>query len=123
LGNLSEFAVNGSLIPEVDFDVGQSFAGLLPINGTDDPNQLFFWFFPSTNPEPKEEILIWLTGGVSILVRSSTWVFLDIDLLLARMFLDRGTSARKRTCSMASWRLQTCQKQMELAPLDERGVG
>ena len=39
------FAVNGTGIPEVDFDVGESYAGLLPIS--DDPNEtrkLFFWF-------------------------------------------------------------------------------
>ncbi|KAK4454445.1 serine carboxypeptidase [Podospora aff. communis PSN243] len=60
-----QFAVNGTSIPEVDFDVGESYAGLLPIDNNDPTNQLFFWFFPSTNPVAleKKEILIWLTGG------------------------------------------------------------
>lgn len=29
----------------------------------DDENQLYFWFFPSENPEASDEILIWLNGG------------------------------------------------------------
>ena len=59
-----EFAVNGTSLPEVDFDVGESYAGLLPIGDANDPNQLYFWFFPSTNPAAAKEITIWLTGGV-----------------------------------------------------------
>ncbi|KAK3944113.1 Alpha/Beta hydrolase protein [Diplogelasinospora grovesii] len=62
--NTSKFAVNGSGIPDVDFNVGESYAGSLPISS--DPNEksnLFFWFFPSTNPAAEKEILIWLNGG------------------------------------------------------------
>ncbi|PTD05982.1 putative serine carboxypeptidase [Fusarium culmorum] len=59
-----KFAVNGSAIPEVDFDVGESYAGLLPISQSpDEERELFFWFFPSTNPDAGEEVLIWLNGG------------------------------------------------------------
>ena len=73
---LLEFAINGAGIPNVDFDVGESYAGLLPIsetnstagtNGTAD--ELYFWFFPSTNPAAKKEILLWVTGGVGYLAR------------------------------------------------------
>jgi carboxypeptidase D len=54
-----EFAVNGSALPEVDFNIGESYAGLLPISpDPNDPNQLFFWFFPSQNPLAKKEITI-----------------------------------------------------------------
>ncbi len=44
--------------------MGESYAGLLPI-GNDTSSELYFWFFPSTNPIAKEkkEILIYLTGG------------------------------------------------------------
>lgn len=59
-----EFAVNGTGIPDVNFDIGESYAGLLPISN--DPNetrQLYFWFFPSTNPAASDEITIWLNGG------------------------------------------------------------
>lgn len=59
------FSVNGSDIPEVDWDIGESYAGLL--STTDDPDyeqQLFFWFFPAKNQLPQNEILLWLNGGV-----------------------------------------------------------
>lgn len=60
------FAVNGTGIPEVTFDVGESYSGQLPISS--DPKEeskFFWWFFPSTNPAAEKEILIWLNGGVS----------------------------------------------------------
>jgi len=58
------FAVDGTAFPDVEFDIGESYAGLLPIsNNTNDPNQLFFWFFPSNNPAAKNEVTIWLNGG------------------------------------------------------------
>ena len=56
--------VDGTKIPDVDFDVGESYAGLLPISS--DPNeqrQLYFWYFPSSNPAAEDEITIWLNGG------------------------------------------------------------
>ncbi|KAJ9199465.1 hypothetical protein DTO021D3_5871 [Paecilomyces variotii] len=59
-----KFAVNGANIPDVDWDIGESYAGLLPIS--DDPKeerQLYFWFFPSDNPLAGDEITIWLNGG------------------------------------------------------------
>lgn len=60
----SEFAVDGSALPDVDFNIGESYAGLLPISpNKNDENRLFFWFFPSENPLAKKEIAIWLNGG------------------------------------------------------------
>ncbi|KAH6656070.1 Alpha/Beta hydrolase protein [Truncatella angustata] len=62
--NTTSFAVNGTGIPDVDFDVGESYAGLLSI--TDDlsaAEKLYFWFFPSTNKAADKEILLWLNGG------------------------------------------------------------
>ena len=58
-----DYAVNGSAIPDVDFDVGESYAGLMPISDAKNASELYFWFFPSTNPSAKNEILIWLNGG------------------------------------------------------------
>ncbi|KAK1972508.1 serine carboxypeptidase [Colletotrichum sublineola] len=58
------FAVNSTGFPDVPFDIGESYAGLLPIS--DDPDEtrkLFFWFFPSTAAETPEEVTIWLNGG------------------------------------------------------------
>ncbi|KAF3765334.1 alpha/beta-hydrolase [Cryphonectria parasitica EP155] len=61
------FAVNGTGVPEVNFDLGESYAGRLPIsslNATNaTANELFFWFFPSENPLASNEIVIWLNGG------------------------------------------------------------
>lgn len=59
----SKFAVDGSAIPDVDFDVGESYAGLLPISSAPNASELYFWFYPSENPQAEEEILIWLNGG------------------------------------------------------------
>lgn len=60
----TEFAVNGSGIPEVDFDAGESYAGTLSIDdNADNDNQLFFWFWPSDNVNASDEIVIWLNGG------------------------------------------------------------
>jgi len=56
--------VNGTALPDVDFNIGESYAGLLPISSNQsDENQLWFWFFPSQNPLAKKEIGIWLNGG------------------------------------------------------------
>lgn len=62
------FVVNGTGVPGVPFDIGESYAGTLPIltNSSDpetDPNQLYFWFFPSDNVNATDEITIWLNGG------------------------------------------------------------
>ncbi|KAK4127586.1 alpha/beta-hydrolase [Parathielavia appendiculata] len=60
----TKFAVDGKEIPDVDFDVGESYSGLLPISSDpNDENYLFFWFFPSTNAAAEKEIVIWLNGG------------------------------------------------------------
>ena len=59
-----KFAVDGTAIPDVDFDIGESYAGLLPISGdSNETRELFFWFFPTTNEEKTEEFAIWLNGG------------------------------------------------------------
>ncbi|KZL81460.1 serine carboxypeptidase [Colletotrichum incanum] len=59
-----KFVVNGTTIPEIDFDVGESYAGLLNIDKNNDTaGKLYFWFFPSENQVAEKEILIWLTGG------------------------------------------------------------
>ncbi|PVH96733.1 alpha/beta-hydrolase [Periconia macrospinosa] len=59
-----EFAVNGTGLPDVPFDVGESYAGLLPIsNSPNETRKLFFWFFPATAATNPDEIVIWLNGG------------------------------------------------------------
>ncbi|KAK4899991.1 hypothetical protein LTR27_002754 [Elasticomyces elasticus] len=60
----AKFSVNGSAIPEVDFDIGESYAGTLSIDSNStSADALWFWFFPSENPAACEEIVIWLNGG------------------------------------------------------------
>jgi carboxypeptidase D len=62
----SEFSVNGTALPDVNFDIGESYAGLLPISKSEnETRELYFWFFPSENADAGDEILIWLNGGVS----------------------------------------------------------
>ncbi|KAJ4337163.1 hypothetical protein N0V87_004834 [Didymella glomerata] len=61
-----KFAVNGTAgaIPDVNFDIGESYAGLLPISDkANETSELYFWFFPSANPDACEEVTIWLNGG------------------------------------------------------------
>ncbi|KAE9967794.1 hypothetical protein EG327_011300 [Venturia inaequalis] len=58
------FWVNGKAIPDVPFDVGESYAGLLPISTSkNETRELYFWFFPSANPKASGEITLWLNGG------------------------------------------------------------
>ena len=58
--------MNGSAIPDVNFDIGESYAGLLPISSNaNETSELYFWFVPTENPDACDEILIWLNGGVS----------------------------------------------------------
>jgi carboxypeptidase D len=55
-----QFEVNSTGIPDVDFDIGESYAGLLPISqAANESRQLFFWFFPTTNPDAGNEVVIW----------------------------------------------------------------
>ncbi|KAI9666881.1 MAG: hypothetical protein M1831_001386 [Alyxoria varia] len=59
-----KFVVDGTSIPEVPFDIGESYAGLMPISGDpEETRKLFFWFFPSTNPAASDEITYWFNGG------------------------------------------------------------
>ncbi|GAM82581.1 hypothetical protein ANO11243_005630 [Dothideomycetidae sp. 11243] len=59
-----KFAVNGTGLPDVPFDIGESYAGLLPISDAPgETRELFFWFFPSSNPDADSEVTIWLNGG------------------------------------------------------------
>ncbi|KAI0293644.1 Alpha/Beta hydrolase protein [Multifurca ochricompacta] len=58
------FHVNGKTIPEVDFDVGDSWSGLLPISS--DPGEtrkLFFWYFPPSAQGNENDLIFWTNGG------------------------------------------------------------
>ncbi|OBZ66575.1 Carboxypeptidase cpdS [Grifola frondosa] len=60
----SDFYVDGASIPEVDFDVGPSWSGLLPISGNPgETRQLFFWFFPPGPQGTLDDLIFWTNGG------------------------------------------------------------
>ncbi|TFK35086.1 alpha/beta-hydrolase [Crucibulum laeve] len=60
----SEFFVDGKSIPEVDFDVGPSWSGLLPISGNkNETRKLFFWFFPPGPQGSLDDLIFWTNGG------------------------------------------------------------
>ncbi|KAG1840917.1 Alpha/Beta hydrolase protein [Suillus subalutaceus] len=60
----SEFYVDGRSLPLVDFDVGPSWAGLLPIsNSPNETRQLFFWFFPPGPQGSLDDLIFWTNGG------------------------------------------------------------
>ncbi|KAF2234151.1 serine carboxypeptidase [Viridothelium virens] len=62
--NTEQFVVNGTAIPDIPFDIGESYAGLLPISDQlNETRKLYFWFFPSQNPNATDEITIWFNGG------------------------------------------------------------
>ncbi|KAF8959451.1 alpha/beta-hydrolase [Flammula alnicola] len=60
----AQFFVNGSTIPDVDFDVGPSYSGLLPISGAaNETRKLFFWFFPPGPQGSTDDLIFWTNGG------------------------------------------------------------
>ncbi|PPR04910.1 hypothetical protein CVT24_007154 [Panaeolus cyanescens] len=60
----NQFFVNGSTIPDVAFDVGPSYAGLLPISGDkNEKRKLFFWFFPPGPTGSADDLIFWTNGG------------------------------------------------------------
>jgi len=63
-----KFFVDGTTIPDVHFDAGPSWAGLLPISGaSNETRQLFFWFWPTTNPANSKDLVFW-TNGMRLLL-------------------------------------------------------
>ncbi|KAI0285118.1 Alpha/Beta hydrolase protein [Russula aff. rugulosa BPL654] len=60
----SEFYVDGTSIPEVNFDVGPSWSGLIPISGAaNETRKLFFWFFPPGPEGSLDDLIFWTNGG------------------------------------------------------------
>ncbi|KAF9780060.1 alpha/beta-hydrolase [Thelephora terrestris] len=60
----SAFYVDGATIPDVDWDIGPSWAGLLPISGNaNETRELFFWFFPPGPTGANDSLILWTNGG------------------------------------------------------------
>ncbi|KAH9963660.1 Alpha/Beta hydrolase protein [Russula compacta] len=58
------FYVNGNTIPLVNFDAGDSWAGLLPISShQNETRQLFFWYYPPTTKGNENDLIFWTNGG------------------------------------------------------------
>jgi carboxypeptidase D len=56
----SRFYVDGANFPEVNFDFGPSWAGLLPISGNaNETRKLFFWFFPPGPQGSLNDLIFW----------------------------------------------------------------
>lgn len=56
--------MDGTSIPDVDFDIGPSWSGLLPIsNKTGEKRELFFWFFPPGPEGSLDDLVFWTNGG------------------------------------------------------------
>lgn len=49
-------------LPDVHFDVGELYSGLIPIEKGNDSRALFFAFQPKLG-DPVDEVTIWLNGG------------------------------------------------------------
>lgn len=49
-------------MPDIPFDVGEMYAGLMPIDMNDTSRALYFVFQPTVGA-PVDEITIWLNGG------------------------------------------------------------
>ncbi|QRW08961.1 Serine carboxypeptidase [Ceratobasidium sp. AG-Ba] len=60
----NDFLVDGTKIPDVDFDVGPSWSGLMPISSNlNETRKLFFWFWPTTNTQYTDDLVFWTNGG------------------------------------------------------------
>ncbi|PIL36469.1 hypothetical protein GSI_00158 [Ganoderma sinense ZZ0214-1] len=60
----SEFYVDGTTIPDVDWDIGPSWSGLLPISSSpNETRKLFFWFFPPGPQGSLDDLIFWTNGG------------------------------------------------------------
>jgi len=49
-------------LPDIPFDLGEFYSGLIPIDMSNSSRALFFVFQPTVG-EPVDEITIWLNGG------------------------------------------------------------
>ncbi|EGG06013.1 putative carboxypeptidase cpdS precursor [Melampsora larici-populina 98AG31] len=59
-----EFLVDGKKLPSVDFDIGDSYAGVLPTsNDPKSPTKLFFWFLPSQTEVGSNDLTMFTNGG------------------------------------------------------------
>lgn len=110
------FLVDGKNIPKVDFDVGENYAGLLP-NTPSGESSLFFWFFPSDNPDACNEV-----GHSTAHLKQSNAVDHRLAEWWPRMQLPRRSAPRERTLPLAVGDLPAHSKSVLVDKPDQRGL-
>lgn len=99
---VTEFAVDGASLPDFSFDIGESYAGSLPITSDpNDPNKLWFWFVPSTNPAASKEVIVFFNGGPGMSHSSSDWSL----LISSRLLQSNRNVLREWSLFVARWHL------------------
>ncbi|MCJ1283366.1 hypothetical protein MMC26_002694 [Xylographa opegraphella] len=58
--NIAQYAVKG--LPDVNYSLPDSWAGLIKIPGTED-DALYFWLFEAEEQAQRKQLIIWLNGG------------------------------------------------------------
>lgn len=60
----AQYYVDGRTIPNVTFDAGPSWSGLMPISANPkESRKLFFWFWPTNNVSNARDLIFWTNGG------------------------------------------------------------
>lgn len=68
IGSKIEYRVQS--LPDIPFDIGEMYAGLMPIDMKNKSRGLYFVFEPTVG-EPVDEVTIWLNGGPGKLDKNS----------------------------------------------------
>jgi carboxypeptidase D len=85
-------------LPDIPYDLGEIYSGLVPIDLHDASRALFFVFQPTISA-PTDEIVIWLNGGPG----GSTIKQLYTSLTYSRMQLARRIPAREWQVYLGPW--------------------
>ena len=107
-------------LPDLPFDLGEMYSGLIPIN-EEDPSRALFFVFQPTISAPTDEVVIWLNGGPGRLIREKS------NSLLAytpsRMQLPGGLPTRKRQIHLVPGHGRASGEPLLLGQPHERALG
>lgn len=112
--------IAGHKLPEVNFNIGESYGGLLPVD--DMGRELYFWFVPSINPAAKNEIVRMsqcreLLGTASLMRTIGYMVQRG-----SRLQFTTRPSSRAWTVLVAAGHLSASSQHLVVEQSDERGV-
>jgi carboxypeptidase D len=62
IDKMNALAYMVTCLPDVPYDIGEMYSGLIPIDPKNESNALFFIFQPTIGP-PQDEVTIFLNGG------------------------------------------------------------